>query len=148
MVYLSTIYTKTGDQGETGLGNGSRVPKDHIRVEAYGSVDELNAVLGVLLASAIGLESNGFLLGIQNDLPLPRPAACSRIARAPPKLRTPSCIYESAFEIEVRFQFLVYNLRCEYSHAGRFVRSRGSQFIPKNAPESLQGTSNQIGIRN
>ncbi len=68
MVYLSTIYTKTGDQGETGLGNGSRVPKDHIRVEAYGSVDELNAVLGVLLASAIGLESNGFLLGIQNDL--------------------------------------------------------------------------------
>lgn len=39
MVYLSRIYTKTGDQGETGLGDGSRVPKDHLRVAAYGAVD-------------------------------------------------------------------------------------------------------------
>src|SRR6266699_2219714 len=50
MVVLSRIYTKTGDQGETGLGDGSRVPKDHPRVIAYGGVDELNAVLGLLLA--------------------------------------------------------------------------------------------------
>src|SRR4051794_20560730 len=49
MVYLSRIYTKSGDQGETGLGDGSRVPKDHPRVAAYGSVDELNSVLGLLL---------------------------------------------------------------------------------------------------
>ena len=49
MVYLSRIYTKTGDQGETALGDGSRVPKDHARVAAYGTVDELNAVLGLLL---------------------------------------------------------------------------------------------------
>ena len=52
MVYLSRIYTKTGDQGETALGDGSRVPKDHPRVAAYGSVDELNAVLGLLIAHA------------------------------------------------------------------------------------------------
>jgi cob(I)alamin adenosyltransferase len=47
---LSKIYTRTGDDGTTGLGDGSRVPKDSARVEAYGSVDELNSVVGVLLA--------------------------------------------------------------------------------------------------
>ena len=47
---LSKIYTRTGDDGTTGLGDGSRVPKDSPRVEAYGTVDELNSVIGVLLA--------------------------------------------------------------------------------------------------
>jgi cob(I)alamin adenosyltransferase len=47
---LSKIYTRTGDDGTTGLGDGTRVPKDGARVEAYGTVDELNSVLGVLLA--------------------------------------------------------------------------------------------------
>jgi cob(I)alamin adenosyltransferase len=47
---LSRIYTRTGDDGTTGLGDGSRVPKDSVRVEAYGTVDELNSVIGVLLA--------------------------------------------------------------------------------------------------
>ena len=47
---LSKIYTRTGDDGTTGLGDGSRVPKDSPRVEAYGTVDELNSSLGVLLA--------------------------------------------------------------------------------------------------
>ena len=50
MVILSRIYTKTGDRGETALGDGSRVAKDHPRVAAYGTVDELNSVLGLLLA--------------------------------------------------------------------------------------------------
>jgi cob(I)alamin adenosyltransferase len=47
---LSKIYTRTGDDGTTGLGDGSRVPKDSARVEAYGTVDELNSSIGVLLA--------------------------------------------------------------------------------------------------
>ena len=47
---LSKIYTRTGDDGTTGLGDGSRVPKDGARVEAYGTVDELNSTIGVLLA--------------------------------------------------------------------------------------------------
>jgi cob(I)alamin adenosyltransferase len=70
MVYLSKIYTKTGDHGETGLGDGSRVAKDHPRVAAYGSVDELNAVLGLLIASAPQFEPGtvALLRGIQNDL--------------------------------------------------------------------------------
>ncbi|CAI8994271.1 Cobalamin adenosyltransferase [Pseudomonas sp. IT-P12] len=51
---LSKIYTRTGDTGETGLGDGRRVPKDHPRIEAIGEVDTLNSQLGVLLA---GLET-------------------------------------------------------------------------------------------
>jgi cob(I)alamin adenosyltransferase len=47
---LSKIYTRTGDDGTTGLGDGTRVPKDSARVEAYGTVDELNSAVGVLLA--------------------------------------------------------------------------------------------------
>jgi cob(I)alamin adenosyltransferase len=42
------IYTKTGDDGETGLFGGTRVPKDHLRIEAYGTVDELNSVVGIV----------------------------------------------------------------------------------------------------
>ena len=63
------IYTRTGDTGDTGLFGGQRVPKDHIRVDAYGEVDELNAVLG-LVVSAIGGDSElaPRLRGIQADL--------------------------------------------------------------------------------
>jgi cob(I)alamin adenosyltransferase len=68
MVYLSRIYTKTGDHGETSLGDGTRVPKDHLRVAAYGSVDELNATLGLLLAHHPGLAEADLLRTIQNDL--------------------------------------------------------------------------------
>jgi cob(I)alamin adenosyltransferase len=49
MVYLSKIYTKTGDRGQTALVGGQMVPKDSARIEAYGTVDELNAVIGLVL---------------------------------------------------------------------------------------------------
>jgi cob(I)alamin adenosyltransferase len=68
MVYLSRIYTKTGDSGETGLGDGTRVAKDHPRVSAYGAVDELNAALGLLVAHQPDLAGADMLRGIQNDL--------------------------------------------------------------------------------
>jgi|SRR5208283_2045400 len=68
MVYLSRIYTKTGDKGETALGDGSRVAKDHPRVAAYGSVDELNAVLGLLIAQHPTALEMDLFRSIQNDL--------------------------------------------------------------------------------
>src|SRR5437660_11488978 len=72
MVYLSRIYTKTGDHGDTGLGDGSRVPKDHPRVTAYGSVDELNAVLGIFLIHLRDAQVEPAMVdlvrSVQNDL--------------------------------------------------------------------------------
>jgi cob(I)alamin adenosyltransferase len=67
MVYLSRIYTKSGDQGQTGLGDGQRVSKDHPRVTAFGEVDELNAALGVALLQP-GVPELELLREIQNDL--------------------------------------------------------------------------------
>lgn len=68
MVYLSRIYTKSGDQGETGLGDGARVSKDDPRVVAYGRVDELNAVLGLMVALDPAGSETELLRSIQNDL--------------------------------------------------------------------------------
>ena len=62
------IYTRRGDGGETGLFGGGRVPKDDVRVEAYGTVDELNAVLGVALAHVRDEDIRGALGRIQSDL--------------------------------------------------------------------------------
>jgi len=68
MVYLSRIYTKTGDKGDTALGDGTRVSKDHPRVTAYGTVDELNSVLGLLLAENPDVPEQELLHRVQNDL--------------------------------------------------------------------------------
>ena len=68
MVYLNRIYTKTGDLGETSLGDGRRVSKCDQRIIAYGTVDELNSNLGCVLADAPGNEFADLLLRIQNDL--------------------------------------------------------------------------------
>ena len=66
MVVLSRIYTRTGDKGETALGNGTRVPKHDLRVSAYGTVDETNATVG--LARLQGGALDEALARISNDL--------------------------------------------------------------------------------
>jgi cob(I)alamin adenosyltransferase len=65
---LSKIVTRTGDAGTTGLGDGSRVPKDSQRIEAIGTVDELNSTLGVLLAGGVPEDVRACLLEVQHDL--------------------------------------------------------------------------------
>lgn len=65
---LSKIYTRTGDQGTTGLGDGSRVDKDHIRIEAFGTVDELNSALGVVRAQTLPAGMDELLGDIQHRL--------------------------------------------------------------------------------
>ena len=67
MVTLSKIYTKTGDSGETSLGNGNRVAKHSLRVSAYGSVDETNATVGMARLYCDGALDKK-LAAIQNDL--------------------------------------------------------------------------------
>ena len=68
MVYLNRIYTKSGDGGQTGLGDGTRVPKTHARIGAYGGVDELNSVIGVVLTTELSNDVRRQLTLIQNDL--------------------------------------------------------------------------------
>ena len=65
---LSKIYTRTGDAGTTGLGDGSRAAKDSARIHALGEVDELNTVIGVLLCESLPAEVADTLLEIQHDL--------------------------------------------------------------------------------
>jgi cob(I)alamin adenosyltransferase len=66
---LSKIYTRTGDDGTTGLGDGSRVPKDGARVEAYGAVDEANSAIGVILAvPGVPADVADLLTRVQHEL--------------------------------------------------------------------------------
>ena len=64
---ITKVYTRTGDQGETSLVGGVRIKKSHIRLEAYGTVDELSAHLG-MLASMIENDEHDFIIRIQNNL--------------------------------------------------------------------------------
>jgi len=65
---LSKIYTRTGDDGTTGLGDGSRIAKNSLRVQAMGNVDELNAVIGLLLTEAVSNAVRTCLTAVQHDL--------------------------------------------------------------------------------
>ena len=64
----ATIYTGSGDSGNTSLSSGTRIAKDHPRVEAYGTLDELNAHLGLLAASLSDKNLIDFIVGIENDI--------------------------------------------------------------------------------
>ncbi len=65
---LSRIYTRTGDGGETGLGDGTRVPKESARIEALGDIDELNSAIGLLLTEDLPETVRDALVAIQHDL--------------------------------------------------------------------------------
>ena len=65
---LSRIYTRTGDDGTTGLGDGSRVAKDSARVEAYGTLDEANSAIGVILAGEVPDDVRAVLVAVQHQL--------------------------------------------------------------------------------
>jgi cob(I)alamin adenosyltransferase len=68
LVVLNRIYTRTGDKGDTALGSGKRVAKFDPRIEAYGTVDETNALVGVVRLHTAGLELDQMLARVQNDL--------------------------------------------------------------------------------
>ena len=68
MPRITRVYTRTGDDGTTGLGSGDRVQKDSARIEAYGTVDELNSHVGVALATGLAKELETALSAIQHEL--------------------------------------------------------------------------------
>jgi len=68
MVHLSKIYTRSGDDGSTGLGDGTRQPKCDLRIDAYGTVDETSSVLGIVMTHGLSERMASVLRQIQNDL--------------------------------------------------------------------------------
>jgi cob(I)alamin adenosyltransferase len=68
MPRITRVYTRTGDDGTTGLGGGQRVAKDSLRIAAYGTVDELNSQIGVAVAAGVGEALRAPIAGIQNEL--------------------------------------------------------------------------------
>jgi len=68
MITALKIYTKTGDDGTTGLQGGRRISKSDLRIQAYGAVDEINSVLGIVLAHSLDEDVRTMLTQIQNDL--------------------------------------------------------------------------------
>jgi cob(I)alamin adenosyltransferase len=65
---LTKIYTRTGDDGSTGLSGGERIPKDHPRIEAIGAIDELNSAIGVVITHALPADVGSMLTAIQHTL--------------------------------------------------------------------------------
>lgn len=68
MPRITKVYTRTGDDGSTGLGGGQRVPKDSLRIQAYGTVDELNSSVGAAIAAGLDAKLKEALAVIQNEL--------------------------------------------------------------------------------
>ncbi len=68
MPRITKVYTRTGDDGTTGLGGGQRVPKDSLRIAAYGTVDELSSEIGVAIACGLDADLSSVLTRVQNEL--------------------------------------------------------------------------------
>jgi cob(I)alamin adenosyltransferase len=100
MVYLNRIYTKAGDGGETSLGDGVRVPKTHLRIVAYGGVDELNATIGVIVATGASPDLKRVLVHIQNDLFDVGADLCLPESDAPPPYPPLRVIAEQVAQLE------------------------------------------------
>lgn len=68
MVHLNRIYTRAGDDGSTALGDGTRLPKHHFRIESYGTVDEASSILGLARTAGLPEPFDGWIVQVQNDL--------------------------------------------------------------------------------
>jgi cob(I)alamin adenosyltransferase len=103
------IYTKTGDQGDTSLFGGQRVPKDALRIEAYGTVDELNSVIGIVLADGPDRDIARILTQVQNqlfalgaDLATPRSVTKKNVKRFEPRDSLPLEKHIDAIQLRLK----------------------------------------------
>lgn len=99
----SPVYTRTGDDGTTALVGGIRVPKTHVRLEAYGTVDELNALLGLLVTYLTDMQDVCFIQQVQNTLfaiGSSLATDCSRVALREASIITPAQVENLEREID------------------------------------------------
>src|SRR5688500_8383134 len=116
------IYTKTGDDGTTGLFGGARLPKHHIRIEAYGTVDELNSIIGWLMSLVKDQETNQLLQNIQSRLF----TVGSNLASAPGKnMITPDLVDEDI----LISQRAIDSMQSQLPELKNFILPGGSQVI-------------------
>ncbi|MCL4848003.1 MAG: cob(I)yrinic acid a,c-diamide adenosyltransferase [Acidobacteria bacterium] len=117
------IYTRTGDRGETGLFDGTRVSKADLRVDAYGEVDELNAALGMVRAAGVDEEIDGLIAGLQRDLH----ALGARLAD--PEHRIASRVEKAALgeQAVARLEATIDRLETDLPPLRRFILAGGSQ---------------------
>jgi cob(I)alamin adenosyltransferase len=132
------IYTRTGDNGETGLWGGLRVPKDAPRVQAYGTVDECNAAIGVARAAGVGAELDALLARVQNDLfvvgaDLATPGEAANIPRIDQE--AVQALEQAIDELEARLkplrQFILPggSLSAAYLHLARTICRRAERWV-------------------
>ena len=138
------LYTKTGDDGTTGLFSGKRVSKHHVRIKAYGTVDELNAWIGLIRNDEIAAETNSFLIKIQNELMVIASQLADDTSEKTPKLsgKIVPIAFENVTEIESEIDkinnelpelknFIIPggHLLISYTHLARCTCRRAERFI-------------------
>ena len=138
------LYTKTGDDGTTGLFSGKRVSKHHVRIKAYGTVDELNAWIGLIRNDKIAAETNLFLIKIQNELMVIASQLADDTSEKTPKLsgKIVPIAFENVTEIESEIDkinnelpelknFIIPggHVLISYTHLARCTCRRAERFI-------------------
>ncbi len=138
MVHLNRIYTRVGDDGTTALGDGARLPKHHLRIEAFGSVDEASSVIGLVRTAELPEGCDAQLLAIQNDLldvgsDLCVPGAADEAKRVGPEYtsRIESWIDEINRDLEPLASFLLPGGKpaAAWLHLARTVTRRAERIV-------------------
>lgn len=133
------IYTRTGDEGETGLFAGGRVSKGHVRLHAYGSVDELNTILGIVVAVGLNFDEQEAILRVQGelfvvgaDLATPLEAEAKWIVRVTPemvrRLEVEIDSWEAELPVLKNFVLPGGSLAGAYLHLARVVCRRAERW--------------------
>ena len=147
---LSKIYTRTGDAGTTGLGDGTRTRKDSQRIAALGDVDELNAVLGLLLCEELPAAVRELLIGIQHDLfdlggELSIPGATLLKPTQPGRLETAIDFYNAELGPLKEFILPGGTRAAAITHMARTVCRRAERGVVALAQEASQATVSDVG---
>ena len=121
------LYTKTGDDGTTGLFSGKRVSKHHVRIKAYGTVDELNAWVGLIRNDKIADETNSFLIKIQYELMIIASQLADDTSTKTPKLS--GKIVPIAFENVTEIEYEIDKINNELPELKNFIIPGGHVLI-------------------